>query len=76
MAIALESILSVLFLQLLPLGNQVRVRLVLTGGPGNGFARLDFMQAIQPLPVLPRRFSLPGTRLDVPSSGEFLSLFK
>ena len=53
MAIALESILSVLFLQLLPLGNQVRVRLVLTGGPGNGFARLDFMQAIQPLPVLP-----------------------
>ena len=44
MAVALEGALSILFLQLLPLADQVRVQLVFTRGLGERLARLDFTQ--------------------------------
>lgn len=43
MAAALKGILGVLLMELLPFPDQVRVDFVLTGGLGDGFARLDFI---------------------------------
>ncbi len=44
MAVALESVLSVLLVQILPLCDQVRMQFVFTSGLGDGLARLDFAQ--------------------------------
>ena len=44
MAIALEGILGVLLVQLLPLADQVWVQVTFTGGLGDEFARLDLVQ--------------------------------
>ena len=47
MAVALEGVLGILLVKLLPLSDQVRMQLVFTGGLGDGLACLDFTQNLR-----------------------------
>ena len=47
MTVALKRASGVVRVQFLPLGDQVRMQLMITGGLGDGLACLDFAQDLQ-----------------------------